>query len=103
MIRIQLSLPWQIKDEVSALITDQSLFNLISEPLEVGKEEVSAVEHASVWTKLELFHSVFELNQVLYIDIAWVGHVFVGRVQVDKTVFAAVVQIQKLVHSLAES
>ena len=80
MISIELCLTWKVEYEVSTPIVKQLLLYFICEPLQISKEKVSAVEHATIRSQLVLLHGILELNQILHIDAYRVADVLIGRV-----------------------
>ena len=83
MISIELRLAWKVENEVSTPIVKQLFLYFICEPLQISKEKVGAVEHATIRSQLVLLHGILELNQVLHIDAYRISDVLIGRVQVD--------------------
>lgn len=58
VVAINLNLTWQVKDEVLASRVLIVLINFVGKPVNICLKEFHAVDHTSIWSKLELLHHV---------------------------------------------
>ena len=86
MVCVELYLSRQVEYKVLAIVFHSLLLNLVGQPIEVGKQEFSAIEDASVGPKIELSHGIFERDQVPDVNLAGIGNVLICCVEIDLAV-----------------